>query len=244
MEIAQTADYALQTLLTLQGRGPSTEIELASAMQVSRTAAHRIVLTLHRRGFVLRLEDGRYTLGPELIKLSANTPIDLVSISAHHLESLAQFTKETVVLAVPHGENAVVLDQRQGTQGPLRVEYRTGFSHSLTRGASGLAILAYLERDCQDLLIRKAGDPDLRARLHKVVAEGYSLSSGELRAGMVGLAVPIVVNGVGVVGSIALVVPDLREVSLKDNLDDLKRHARGIALEYSSVIADATSAVG
>ena len=78
------------------------------------------------------------------------------------------------------GANAVVAAVHEGGDGFLRVTYRLGARHPLTRGAPGLAILSARTPSAEEL-------PGVTlARM-----QGFALTRGELQPGAVGIAAPI-----------------------------------------------------
>ncbi len=223
METAQTADYALQVLDLLEHQDGRSIAEIATHLELSRSVAQRVVVTLHKRAMVIRSEDGRYWLGPALIRLAANLPHPLAALAQAQVDELGSATGETVVLAVPVADSAEVVLARPGDAGQLRVEYEVGFTHALVRGASGLAMLAFLSPDAR----ARIGGADLSETLDTIRTAGFARTAGQLRPHMEGLAVPIRHAG-SVLGSLALVVPTTRAESLTALLPDLIRAAAGI----------------
>ncbi|HWH25117.1 MAG TPA: helix-turn-helix domain-containing protein [Pseudolysinimonas sp.] len=211
MEIAQTADYAVSVLLTLESHGPQTIAEIATRLDLSRSVAQRIVVTLHRRALVMRGQDGRYDLGAALIKLAAELPHELAVTARPMVRALAESSGETVVVAVAEGDEAVVVARHTGNAGPLRIEYQIGFRHSLGRGASGLAILAYLSPQRRQKLGLVVDD----SVLDQVAVKGFAKTESELQDHMVGLAAPIVDGEGGVIASLAIVAPAGRAENLE-----------------------------
>ncbi|GAA1633762.1 IclR family transcriptional regulator [Georgenia ruanii] len=228
METAQTADYALLTLLELERSDGQTVSQLAAALSLNRTVAQRIVTTLHRRAAVSRDLEGRYWLGPLLIALAERLPHELSIVSAPLVGELARRAQETVVVAARDGAEAVVVARENGSSSPLRVEYEVGFRQPINRGASSLAILAHLD---EATARRHVAASDLPA-LAKIREQGYARSEGQLRAHMVGIAAPILAGELGVVGSIAIIVPSARATRLEGFLDDVVETAARIGRAY------------
>ncbi|WP_350351661.1 helix-turn-helix domain-containing protein [Microbacterium sp. A8/3-1] len=230
METAQTADYALSILLALEERPDQTISELAVSLDLSRSVAQRIVVTLHNRAFVIRGRDARYSLGPALIEISASLPHQLAIAARPYLKDLAQSTGEMIVLAVPEGDEAVVIARRSGNSSPVRVEYEVGFRHPLWQGASGVSILANLDT----VRRRKLGSPAGQIDVEAIRAQGFARTSGQLREHMEGLAVPIMSEREGVVGSIAVVAPTVRSSDLDDHVVALREAATATSADYEA----------
>jgi DNA-binding IclR family transcriptional regulator len=216
LDTAQTADYALQTLLELERSDGQTIAEVAEVLSLNRTVAQRIMATLHRRGAVLRDLDGRYWLGPLLIAIAHNTPDELSIVAAPVVRELAERTDETVIVARDQDDESVIVARENGRQNPLRVEYEVGFRQPLSRGATSLAILAYRDpAHAKRLLV--TGD---LATLALIRSEGYAHTEGQIRADMIGLAAPIF-NGDDVVGSLGIVLPSARAERVSDLVPEL-----------------------
>ncbi len=215
MEIAQTADYGLRILDLLEVEDGLSIADLAGRLEVSRSVAQRVVTTLHRRTLVTKADNSRYVLGPALIQLAQSLPHPLAAAAAEALENLSTRTGETVVLAVPVLDEAVVVSSIAGRTGQLRVEYEVGFRHPLVRGASGLAMLAFMEGEHVG-----GGDAALLAALDGIRADGIANTAGQLRDHMVGMGVPIRQEG-AVLGSVAIVAPSTRQ-------HDVQRHAAAL----------------
>lgn len=235
METAQTADYALLVLLELERRDGQTASEISHGLGVSRNVAQRVLVTLRSRAMVVRNDDGAYLLGPKLIALGRNVPHALAFVARAILRDLSDLVGETVVLAARSGDEAEVVAAHAGVAGPLRIDYETGFRHPLATGASGIAILAYSEPEVGSRLL-----PSNDQRLGAVRSRGYASTSGEIRADMAGLAVPIF-SAEHLVGSLAIISPLNRSARALDSLPGLLAAAeqigRALAVENSEFSA-------
>jgi DNA-binding IclR family transcriptional regulator len=224
MDTAQTADYALRTLLELERSDGQTIAEVAVGLSLNRTVAQRIMSTLHRRGTVLRDLDNRYWLGPLLIAIARDTPDELAIVAAPLVRELAERTDETVIVARDQHDESVIVARQNGHQNPLRVEYEVGFRQPLSRGATSLAILAYRDPSHARRLL-EAGD---LAQLERIRGEGYAHTEGQIRADMIGLAAPIF-DGDEVVGSLGIVLPSARAGRVPDLVPELLRASANLS---------------
>lgn len=177
----QTLDRGLAVLAVLadapSGLKPA---ELAQRLDVHKAIAYRLVATLELHGLVRRLDDGRVVLGAGLIPLAAKVETHRLAAAMPHLATLTEATRATSCIVMADGPNAVVAAVHEGGDGFLRVSYRLGLRHPLTRGASGLAILSG----------RPPADDDLPA-VALARQQGFSLTRGELQQGAIGIAAPI-----------------------------------------------------
>lgn len=209
-ERSKTVDQALVLLLSLSEHGPDTVSGLARRTGVNRTVAHRLLATLGDRGMVRRTGSGSWRLGLALLDLATRIEADLRRVSRPVLDGLADQFGETVVLSIPDGDDLVAIDQALGERHPVRVAYRPGARHPLTRGAHGRAVLAFSE----DAAITRAleREPDADAKRITTLLEqtrrlGYAVSHDELQYGASGLAVPVRGGTGTVIASLGMVAP-------------------------------------
>ncbi|GAB7005676.1 hypothetical protein JCM18899A_31490 [Nocardioides sp. AN3] len=237
METAQTADYALRVLLELerhQGElGDESNVglsvtELARGLELNRAVVQRVVATLHRRALLTRCFDGKYVLGPGLLNLGRGIPHELAHIAKLALVDLAESAEEMVVLSVPEGDESVVVARQNGNHGPLRIEYAVGFRHSMARGASGLAMLAFM----RPAVAARLMPADDLPKLERIRQAGYALTHGEIAAAMVGVAVPIRLEDGKILGSVAAVLPNERAEGAERLVPQLVKAAEAIQDEY------------
>lgn len=231
MEIAQTADYALRVLLTLEERDGQSIAELTQRLGLGRSVVQRIVVTLHRRSFLLKGAKNTYWLGPGLLAVSAHLPHELAVLSRGIVGELAMSTREMVVVEVPDGDEGLVVASRNGSDLPLRIEYEAGFRHPLTRGATGHAMLAFLD----DSDTRRLAPRGLRSELAAIRAQGYATTAGEVRPDMMGVAVPILTATQEVLGAMAIIAPSARADRLEGAAETLTAAARRVAQAYDDV---------
>ncbi|MFF4989288.1 IclR family transcriptional regulator [Streptosporangium saharense] len=206
METARTADHALLALRTLADNGPMTVTDLAAELGVSPTAAHRVIATLHASAIVRRCEDGRYDVGPRLIRLTDHLLQYYAKQATPAMLRLAESTGGTVVLNALQGDSTIALHQVTATRTPLRIEYRLGYATPFTGSPGGLTILAHLHPSRRDRLVSEAGTKGLRERLDRIVADGFLISGEEVWADAVSVSAPILDENLGVIGSLSAVV--------------------------------------
>lgn len=178
----QTLDRGLAVLGVLADAPSGLKAsELAQRLNVHKAIAYRLLATLETHGLVRRLPDGRAVLGAGLIPLAATVERHRLSAAAPHLAALSEATRTTSCVVLADGPNAVVALVQEGGDGFLRVSYRLGLRHPLTRGASGLAILS----------ARPASDDDPPG-VALARRQGYAITRGELQQGAIGIAAPII----------------------------------------------------
>ncbi|HTX07347.1 MAG TPA: IclR family transcriptional regulator C-terminal domain-containing protein [Solirubrobacteraceae bacterium] len=227
-EISKTADQALAALAELCESGPMTAAQLSRSMGLNRTIVHRLLTTLHRRGFITR-HNGSYQPGALLVRMASRVQPELRAAAAEAMAALAEEAGETVVMHIADGNDAVVLDQVVGVRHVVRVEHRIGSRHPLTTGASGRALLAFMEDGAAARVIQGADDPvGLKQQLASVRELGYSLSHDELQQGVWGVAVPVRGQTGAVLSSLAVLIPATRAPSIAEHLPALRSSAMRI----------------
>jgi DNA-binding IclR family transcriptional regulator len=205
-----------------------TAAELSRAMDLNRTIVHRLLTTLHRRGFIMR-QNGSYLPGPLLVRMATRVQPELRAAASEFMAELAGESGETVVMHVADGNDAVVLQQVVGTGHVVRVEHQVGSRHPLTKGASGRAVLAFMAEGAVARVVESVDDPSgLTQQLESVRELGYALSHDELQQEVWAIAVPVR-NQVGVtLSSLAISVPSTRAASIAEHLPALRAAAARI----------------
>jgi DNA-binding IclR family transcriptional regulator len=228
-EISKTADQALAALAELCESGPMTAAQLSRSMGLNRTIVHRLLTTLHRRGFIIR-QNGSYSPGALLVRMATRVQPELRAAAAEAMARLANETGETVVMHIADGNDAVVLDQVVGLRHVVRVEHRIGSRHPLAAGASGRALLAFMDRAAVARVTQTTENASrLTQQLETVRELGYAVSHDELQQGVWGLAVPVRDETGGVVSSLAILIPATRATGIAEHLPALRDAAGRIS---------------
>lgn len=232
-EISKTTDQALTVLLELGEHGPMTPAALSRSLAMNRTVVHRLLATLHRRGFVTRLENG-YVPGAILLRMAESVQPELRAHARAILTELSDAIGETIVMHIADGDDAVVLDQVVARRHVVRVEHRIGSRHPLERGASGRALLAFLSDPVIARIVDRSDAPAaVREQIDAVRNLGYAMSHDELQDGVHGVAVPVLVRPGSAIASLAILVPTMRASTLPQHLEGLRHAADGIGATLS-----------
>lgn len=213
----RAVDRALDILLAFGASDRElTVAELLKRVDLSRPTLYRLLYTLEKSGFLTSNgEPQRFRLGPAVGQLSWawTSSFDLSQVAQPVLRSLWEATGETVALFIPHGATRVCIAELPSPQ-PLSFKRGVGYSERIVRGASGRALLAWmnasdeqLERYCEGLDVRLSA---LTALLREAKEQGYAVSHDELIKGAVAIAVPFFDHTGQVAGSIAIFGPGVR----------------------------------
>jgi len=191
------------SLLALFGEEHPTRSlnELVEAAELPKTTVLRLIQTMGQLGFLYTRADGRYCLGPALIRLSR--AVDLVwrlpQAADAGMATLREQSQETVNLYVLEGQSRVCVAQKEGPQN-IRYVVPVGVPLPLWGGASAKVLLADSRPNLVDGALR-AGNKDAayRARfleeLERVRSDGLAVSHGEREPGASSVASPLRAGG-------------------------------------------------
>jgi DNA-binding IclR family transcriptional regulator len=202
--------------------GGSAKIkQISEACGLPPSSVHRLLKLLEQHGWVASdVATKDYRIGGELHRvggLIGNT-FDLARLAAPHLDAVAEACDETVLLGA-------YLPRRRQMMFVARVDSRHALQYrvdmfvpqSITRGATGLSILAWLsEPDVRAAVEADAtpGDPldvtALARELASIRERGYAFTQGQRLPGATGIAAPVVTRSGRVVGNISLTIPTSR----------------------------------
>lgn len=211
-----SAEYALRTVLLVAQRGSVSVTELAHALDVAPSTAHRVLSNCRSSGFVRQdARGGPYVPGPALneIALLASRPVHLRDAVDAVLHDLHEQTGETVGVMILEGRNARTVQSITGTP-PRAIGPRLGrvFPAHLTAG--GKAMLA-AERP--DHLLRRYPDrklpatdrpwPDFERELHQIRHRGWAYALGDIDPQISAVVAPLVLASGDPMAAITIVLP-------------------------------------
>ena len=214
--------------LTWMAQSPSPDIgvrDLAVGLGVSPSGAHRILTSLSEDGFVRQItSSGRYVIGLEMLRVAhlvtARAPLRDAALK--HMRRLVDLCNENALMGVyDSGRRQMMFVATIESSHPLRYVIELNQWVPVHAGATGLAILAFLEEDerravIEDTKLSALTDQTitesyrLEAELEVIRRRGYAITRGQRIAGAVGLAVPIFGSDGLVVGDICLTIPQQR----------------------------------
>jgi DNA-binding IclR family transcriptional regulator len=198
----------LRVFLAIADRGLVRADELATLLETPLSTVYRYLRTLTEFGFVDR-HDGAYRLGPRLLVGGGSTVSTeaLIRQADPILSMLAAESGETAVISRRVGLAAVCLHEQPSSQA-LRVVLEPGGSSALGVGAIGRVLLAFAPPDIQDEVMA-ATSADLVADMATVVADGIAVTEGQLIAGTVSIAAPVLRDD-GIVAAVGVIAPSGR----------------------------------
>lgn len=214
--------------LTWLAQNPAADIgvrDLAAGLSVSPSSAHRILNSLCEDGFVQQIEaTGRYAIGIEMFRLASlvasRSPLRETALK--HMRKLVDLCNETALLGVyDYSRKQMIFAASIESEHQLRYAIELNKWVPVYAGASGLAILSFLDEDEISAVIersRLAALTDqtitevyrLRAELEVIRQRGYAMTRGQRIPGAVGLAAPLFGSDGRVVGDVCLTIPQQR----------------------------------
>jgi DNA-binding IclR family transcriptional regulator len=236
------ADAILQAVMT--HAGPISLAALSEALQLNKTTVFNLAESLVVLGFLERsLQPRGYRLGLRCLELGRHVTktLPILEISRPLLRELCQTTRETVNLAVPYLNEAIILEALQSQQAVRATAYAGARSHYHS-SSCGKAMLAWFGEEQRRWIYESVGMPRmtehtlceaqaLEAELEDVRRVGYALDRQENEIGAYCVGMPVfgpfneVVGAISVSGVMERMTPDFVEeiVSL------LKQHTTAIS---------------
>jgi DNA-binding IclR family transcriptional regulator len=230
-----------------RGRPALTLSDIARAVDVPLSTAHRLVGELLAWGGLERDDDGRYRVGLRVWELGALAPrgLGLREAALPFMEDLYEVTHENVQLAV-RDDAEVVFVERFAGRDAVHVFTRVGGRFALPPTGVGLVLLAFAPAEVQERVL--AGplhrhtpytltDPrQLRRVLAEVRRTGVAVSDRQVTIDAVSVAAPVLARG-GVVAALSVVVRGSSPAAVRAMTPGVRAAARGISrtLDHSPV---------
>jgi IclR family KDG regulon transcriptional repressor len=209
-------------ILACHSRGLSLSL-IAQKSGLAKSSTHRLLQTLILNGYVRRdaHHSDNYFPSFKLLTLSSQLvqDTDLTAIAHPHLDFLASMTGETVHLVLLDHDQPVYVAKVESPN-PIRMYSRIGHRAPLHCTGVGKAILAFLPKERQELVL-KCGlprytantitDPDaLRAHLDQICRQGYAIDNGEHEENVRCIAMPLLSGAGKVVGAVSIAAVSYR----------------------------------
>ena len=208
-------------------------LEIQRKVPLSRPTLYRLLQTLIAKGLVRAQGDPqRFALDFGIGRLAHSwaAGIDVVALARPVLEELRTATGETTAFFLRRGDLKQCVAELPSPH-VLAISRGLGETDHLWRGASGKAILAFLDDDeiaaVTRSLPKTINKTRLAADVSRARADGYFVSRGEVFVGAIAIAAPYFDHTGNVAGSVGVFGPDAR-------LDE-----RWVARAASSVVKSA-----
>ncbi|MDI3385083.1 IclR family transcriptional regulator [Streptomyces sp. B-S-A8] len=200
----QSVDRAVAVLEILAEHGEFGVSEVASAMDVHKSTAFRLLGALEAHGMVEQDgERGKYRLGFGIVRLAGAVTgrIAVTRYGRKICDRLAQELGETMNIAVLEAHCVINLDQVRGPAA-IAAQNWVGRQTPLHSTSNGKVLLAHLSPGLRHELIAEAGLPrttprtltseeELERALAEVRERGYALTLEEYEEGLNAIAAPV-----------------------------------------------------
>ncbi|GAA4287878.1 IclR family transcriptional regulator [Georgenia daeguensis] len=198
----QSLTRAFQLLELMAANGGSMSVsDLASQSGLPLPTTYRVVNSMVSEGYVRRLQERGYALGPRLIGLGAVASRMLGACADPFLEELVEIVGETAGLAALDGESAAFVAQAP-SRFAMRMTIEVGHRSPLHCTAVGKAILAQLPlSQVKHLMTRTqmlgytprtiSSFPELKEELATIEKQGFAVDDGESEKGLRSIAVSV-----------------------------------------------------
>ncbi len=158
--------------------------QVAEQLDVHRTVAHRMLVTLADAGLIAKAADAKYRGAAGLLRLQEGRYENLKHLARPLVEQLAEELRATATLLVAENDNAVALIAATPSDARFHLAFSEGDTHPLSLAAGGRALRALMPQYANDPLVEQ------------VQAQGYAITHGEVEPGAWGIAVPVVAPGI------------------------------------------------
>jgi len=194
-----------------QGETKLSLTEIAARVRLNPSTASRILATLEKKHYISRnSETKKYQLGSQILCLisPAAQTFELSSVAHPHMRSLFELYNESITLYIGLNGQRVCIDRIETTHSLRRV-VNIGDRFSLTRGASGKVLLAWMPEEQRKALWN--ADPLIPyEEFEQIRRQGSAVSIGEREKGVAAIAAPIFNAGGQVVSALSMAGPTVR----------------------------------
>jgi DNA-binding IclR family transcriptional regulator len=219
---SSTVEKAIEILFAISDSEDGlTNLEVAEALDMDKSTAHRLLSTLERHGLLGRIgSPARFVVGSEAQRLAWGASNDLRLVVEPLLAELAQLTNEAASFSIRRHDQFHCVARRLSPH-ELTFSPAPGVSYPLHSGATGFALWAFLPPRERDTLLAEGefdaftditvtDRDELRAELDRTAQRGYGTSAGVRSPGGCSIAVPVIGGQGAAVGALALSAAESR----------------------------------
>ena len=173
--------------------------EISDRIELAKSTTFRIVQSLEKKGYLVRLEDQKYCLSFRFTRLAGlvRSTLGIREIARPVMAQLAESTQETISLHTISGRNRVCIDAIAVAASPLRSVVQPGEQLPLGTGSASRVLMAFMPKSQIGSILSaavrgtKRGQSYLLAEIAKARNQGYAVSHGERLLGLSAISVPI-----------------------------------------------------
>jgi DNA-binding IclR family transcriptional regulator len=226
-------------------RSSLTLQEIADRIELPKSTTFRIVQSLEKAGYLVRLEDQKYCLSFRFTRLAGlvRSTLGIREIARPIMTELADATRETVSLYTVSGCNRVCIDALATNASPLRSVSQPGEHVPLNVGSSSKVLAAYMPRKeltaiaAQIARATRCTQAEVVAELERVRDRHYAVSHGERVLGVSSMSAPIKGANEQVAYCLSVAGPTVRvQAREKDFVKLVVRAAADISRRYGGTL--------
>ncbi|MGY3451993.1 IclR family transcriptional regulator [Bradyrhizobium sp. USDA 4353] len=213
----RAVDRAIAILQSFSAENPTMSvIDIQKRVGLSRPTLYRMLHTLSQRGLIeaegdpqrFRLANGVMALAHVWLKA-----LEVVNVARPIVEGLRDATGETAALFKLQQDRRICVFECESRHF-LSISRGIGESLGIAQGATGKAMLAFMDGDRQAEFLSRMPKDAHRANLEQALAiarrKGYTTSRGEVVLGAVAVAAPYFDHRGAVSGAVGLYGPSAR----------------------------------
>jgi len=195
--------------------------DLIQNLGAPASTCYRYLKVLHTSGYLARVANGSYVLGPRIMELDrVSRESDPVYIAGSPVgQRLTIDTGHSSLLCILFSDSVMCVQQARGRDVPVGL-FSRGQRRPLVAGASAKSILAHLPMHQLRILYARhaeaiasvgmGADWDaFKSSLKQIRQQGYSMTVGDYNAGIISIAAPLFNREGEVLGSLALVASNM-----------------------------------
>jgi len=184
------------------------------------STCYRYLKVLHTAGYLARVANGSYVLGPRIMELDrVSRESDPVYLAGSPIaQRLTHDTGHSSLLCILFSDSIMCVQQARGRDAPAGL-FNRGQRRPLVAGASAKCILAHLPMHQLRILYARHSEPigavglghdwnTFKMMLKKIRQSGYATSLGDYNPGIISIAAPLFNREGEVLGSLALTASD------------------------------------
>jgi DNA-binding IclR family transcriptional regulator len=207
----QSVENALDLLeIMCELEGDVRISQLSEKLGMNKTSIFRLLATFENRGYVEKEQNsGKYKLGLTAYEMGQKllSHMSLLRNAKPVIEKLGRSCNESIYLAVPQGNEVLLLDMVDTTQ-QVKIIPLIGKRYPISGPSAGRVILAHSQKHQQTC--GESGLSAIRAELSKIHELGYYCDAGQFGEGISSAAVPLINAQGSVSGSLCLIGPEFR----------------------------------
>lgn len=222
---------------------PQSQTEIAQAVGIVKSAAHKHLHTLQERGYVVRdTISARYSLGPKawLIGKRATAIENLALVAEGQMRAVRNETGLAVVLCSVNAKTLSVISTFHGTHA-IEIGVRQGSVLSLHASAQGRLLLAFGPPELSEeiyaqplipLTPKTITDPvQLSEQVRLCRNTGYAVAPEETLLGVNALAAPVFDHREEMIATVALIgsIQHLTPIPSSSHVEIIRRLAQSIS---------------